>query len=130
MGHSFLGKNINVEMRVDSPKIVLDSNKSIFIIEGPSYPEDAFEVYDCVLHWLKQNNYQFENQLNCEFKFKVLNSSSRKMIVEILIALEMASQKNRNIRVLWYFEKYDEDMMQAGEDLADNIDIPFDFISI
>ncbi len=130
MDQKFHNRYVNVEMCVDSPKILLDTANSIFIIEGPSYPEDAFEVYECVLKWLIQNNFRFENQLNCKFKFKVLSSASRKIILEILMGLEKASKNNNNIRVQWYYEKYDEDMMEAGEDLSDNFDIPFESISI
>jgi len=121
---------VSFEMTVDSPRILLDTANSIFQIEGPSYPEDAYEVYGCILEWLKQNNNRFENHLNCQFKFKVLSSASRKMLLEILLELEKSSRNHKNIRIQWYFEKYDEDMMEAGEDFSDNIDIPFEFISI
>jgi ERCC4-type nuclease len=120
-------KLVNVKMRIDSPKIILDSENSVFLIEGPSYPEDPFEVYNCVIHWITMNNNQFDKPLVCEFKFKVLSSASRKLILEILLKLEKASKKNRNVKIKWYYEKYDEDMKEAGEDLSDNIDIPFEF---
>ncbi len=130
MSQNFQNGYVSIEASVDSPRILLDSANSIFLIEGPSYPEDAYEVYECVLQWLKQYNYIFKNQLNCQFKFKVLSSASRKMILEILLELEKSSRNNKNVRIQWYFEKYDEDMMEAGEDFSDNIDIPFEFISI
>jgi len=130
MRQSIDGKVINFKMRIDAPRILLDSENYIFLIEGPSYPEDAFEIYDCVIQWIKQNQHQFKQPLNCEFKFKVLSSASRKLILEILYTLEKVAKKNHNITVKWYYDEYDEDMKEAGEDLADNIDIPFEFIAL
>jgi hypothetical protein len=130
MGLRFQNRSININMRVDSPKIVLDAEESIFLIEGPSYPADAFDVYECVLQWLELNNYQFESQLNCEFKFNVMSSASRKFVLEILMGLEKASLKNGNILIMWYYEEFDDDMREAGIDLSENVNIPFQFISV
>jgi hypothetical protein len=127
MGQMGSGKYVNISMRVDAPKILLDADNSVFLIEGPSYPEDPFELYGIVIQWLKHNGH-FTKPMNCEFKFKVLNSASRKMIVEILLLLEKTAKRNSNIFVKWYYDEYDEDMKEAGEDLSDTIEIPFELV--
>jgi len=123
------GKFVNINMRIDAPKILLDADNSVFLIEGPSYPEDPFELYGIVIEWINHNRH-ITKLLNCEFKFKVLNSASRKMIVEILFLLEKIAKKNNNIVVKWYYDEYDEDMKEAGEDLSDTIEIPFELVSV
>jgi len=129
MSHKITGKLVDISKRVDAPKILLDADNSIFLIEGPSYPEDPFEVYGCVIQWINHNG-NFLNPINCEFKFKVLSSASRKLILDILVKLEKASKRNQNVTIKWYYEKDDEDMKEAGEDLSDTVEFPFEFVCL
>ena len=39
-------------------------------------------------------------------------------------------QKNgKEVGVVWYYEENDEDIMEAGEDLAELMNIPFELIA-
>ena len=127
MGNSYQNKVIDIQKTEDSPRILLDENKSIFLIEGSSFPEDAYAVYIVVLDWLKDITKRFENELQCVFKFKVISSASHKMIYEILVELEKLYNKSSNIIIHWYYEEHDEDMLEVGEDFTETLDIPFEF---
>lgn len=118
-------RSINIEATIDSPKIVLDIEKSIFSIDGASFPEDAYDVYDSVLEWLKTNDVPYNGELICHFKFDVLSSASRKLVYEILLELEKAHDEHNNILVQWHYAKFDEDMMEVGEDFSEIINVPF-----
>ncbi|MBI4647060.1 MAG: DUF1987 family protein [Bacteroidia bacterium] len=43
---------ILIEATNRTPYVCFDSDKNIFIIEGRSYPEDAFSFYQPILNWL------------------------------------------------------------------------------
>lgn len=122
--------SVRIEMSVDSPKILLDEENLLFLIEGPSYPADALETYEIVIDWINDHHYRFESQLICKFKFKMLSSASRKMVYEIFLALEKIAVKNKNITIHWYYQMHDEDMMEVGEDFADNVELPFRFFQM
>ncbi|MBN2758708.1 MAG: DUF1987 domain-containing protein [Bacteroidales bacterium] len=128
MENNLQKKVVDIQMTEDTPRIILDERKSIFSIEGPSYPEDAFTVYTTVLEWIKNTESKFVSGLECKFKFKVISSASHKMIYEILIELEKLYKGFAKIKILWFYEKYDEDMLEVGEDFSDTIDLPFEFI--
>ncbi len=119
---------VNIEMRVDSPRIVLDEEKFIFLIEGHSYPADAFKTYNVVLEWVKDVYQNTGEQLICEFKFKMISSASRKMVYEIMKELEIKAAGSNNIQICWYYESYDEDMIDIGEYFAETLSIPFKFV--
>jgi hypothetical protein len=121
---------VTIEMSVDTPKIVLDEDNSIFLIEGHSYPADAFKAYKVVLEWVKDIYSDTGSQLICEFKFKMISSASRKMIYEIMKELEIKGSENKNIQIHWYYESYDDDMIDVGEYFAECISLPFKFISM
>ncbi len=124
-------KSVHIEMTDDSPRIVLDTNEGIFKIEGPSYPEDAYELYKYVIQWIDDNQ-DLKTALNFDFNFnfKVLSSASHKMIYEILLKLEDLHRKTNNVIINWYYLNFDEDMHEVGEDFADTIDIPFKFFPL
>ncbi|MEM7298694.1 MAG: SiaC family regulatory phosphoprotein, partial [Bacteroidota bacterium] len=58
------------------------------------------------------------------------NTSSSKCIYDILKEIKFLKERGKNVRVRWYYEQYDEDMMEAGEDYSDLLDLPFAFIEI
>ena len=121
---------VEIKQTEDSPKIFLDEDNSSFLIEGPSFPEDAFVVYTPVLNWIKKVTSKFDNELKCEFKFKVVSSASHKMLYEILTELEKMYNKVTNIRIHWYYEELDEDMQEIGEDFSETLNIPFEFFKL
>ena len=121
---------VDIKETVDSPKILLDAEKATFLIDGPSYPEDAYDVYDTVLDWIKQNDYLLNNELVCHFKFNVLSSASRKMVYEILLELEKLHKANDGILISWHYEKFDEDMLEVGEDFSEIVNIPFKLLPV
>jgi ERCC4-type nuclease len=121
-------RSINIEATIDTPKVVLDIEKSAFLIEGASYPEDAYDVYDSILDWLRSNEASYNGELICHFKFNVLSSASRKLVYEILLELEKAQEANKNILINWHYEKFDEDMKEVGEDFSELVNLPFNLL--
>jgi hypothetical protein len=119
--------SVILEKSIDSPKIVLDEENSVFLIEGSSYMADAYKAYKVVLDWINEHFIQCKNQLICEFKFNMLSSASRKMIYEILSAINQNSTGNKDIQIHWYYANYDDDMKEIGEVYAEQIELPFSF---
>lgn len=121
---------VNIQMSKDSPKIVLDEDKSVFLIEGASYMADAYKAYQVVLDWINESHIKFKDQLICEFKFNMLSSASRKMVYEILNMLNQTTSGNKEVQIHWYYPDYDDDMKEIGEVYAENLSMPFSFIPI
>ncbi len=121
-------RSINIEATIDTPKVILDIEKSTFLIEGASYPEDAYDVYDTILDWLRTDETSYNGELICHFKFNVLSSASRKMVYEVLLELEKEQNSKGNISIFWHYEKFDEDMKEVGEDFSELVNIPFNLL--
>jgi len=58
------------------------------------------------------------------------NTSSSKCIYDLLKEIKSLKEGGKDVRVRWYYEQYDEDMMEAGEDYSDLLDLPFAFVEI
>ncbi len=123
-----------------TPTISLDPVKGYFEIEGYSRPEDVNEFYTPVVEWLrdyKEKNINNKlkagyesNELNFVFKLTYFNSASTKFITEVLFIIRDLNKNNKQINISWYYEEYDEDMLEVGEDLSAMIKIPFNYYAM
>ncbi len=123
-------KSIYVKKTKKTPLISLDIDENIFQIKGPSFSEDILSVYEPVIKWMNENLPNIEKELTCEFYFTVLNSASHKKIFQILIILNGFMDHGKNIKVKWYYDEDDEDIMEMGEDLTELINLPFELIPV
>ena len=119
-----------IEKTKNTPHVELDLNNSIFEIKGPSYSEDVSKIYTPIMEWIENNIPKLETALVCELYFDVLNSVSHKKIFQILIKLNNYQQNGKKIKIKWFYDEDDEDILEMGEDLMELIDLPFELISI
>jgi len=123
-------ESIYVQKTKKTPLISLDLIENIFQIKGPSFSEDILSVYNPIINWMNENLEHLEKELICELYFTVLNSASHKKIFQILIILNGFMDRGKKIKIKWYYDEDDEDIMEMGEDLTELINLPFDLVPI
>ncbi len=117
-----------LEATKDTPEVHLDIRKNLFKVSGASYPENAFAIYSRILEWISAVKYTNNGPLECEFYYNYINSSSKKRVYEILIQLEKWNKKTNNICLIWRYDKFDDDMLELGEEFDDLVNLPFKFV--
>lgn len=128
--HSKISKTekntMNIKATDFTPNFIFDPAINNLTISGESYPENVIPVYQPVLKWLKE--YDFESQsLTLTFDLIYFNTSSSKAILDILEILEdMICQKKADIKVIWRYKSSLEVMLENGEDFMNEVEIPFE----
>lgn len=122
--------SIYIQKTKKTPLINLNIKESLFQIKGPSFSEDIVDVYNPIIEWITENLTELENELICEMYFTVLNSASHKKIFQILIKLNSFLDNGKLIKVKWYYDEDDEDIMEMGEDLIELINVPIELIPV
>jgi hypothetical protein len=115
----------------NSPKVILDPEKKTFQISGESRPPNAWEFYSPVVTWLDElsaNPSEYNDPISFNLNFNYFNSSSGKMILDICKILAGLRSKGVEVEVKWYFEKGDNDMLEAGREMSDILKFPFEYI--
>ena len=121
----------------DSPSVELDTASNHFIISGESRPENTGKFYAPIIDWIvKFENilYWHKNEstnnfkLTFTFKLNYFNSTSSKYILDIIMVLKGFVTKGYNVTIQWYYDKRDEDMLDAGKEFSDLADLKFEFI--
>ena len=120
---------INIVGTDDTPNVILDKGNSKFEISGRSLPEDVNMFYEPILEWI--DTYAEEPVEKTEFHFKLeyFNTASSKVILDILLKFEEIVENDNDVVIKWHYHEEEEDMLEAGEEYADIVEIPFDYIS-
>jgi hypothetical protein len=126
-----------IEATEDSPKILFDTVSNRFVISGESRPENAGKFYTPVINWIvkfEEELHRRKNELNDDssiafvFKLDYFNSTSAKYIMDILLILKKFVDQGYKINLEWHYDKRDDDMLDAGNEFSDTVDLKFDFI--
>ena len=114
----------------DTPEVSFDVIKGLMEIKGRSMPENAVNFYKPILGWIEEADKLPCNEISVNFVFKYFNTSSSKMILELLNALERLGQQGKKITINWHYLEIDEEMKEDGEYFDEIIDLPFNFIKL
>ena len=117
-----------IEPTNETPKVILDREKSVFEFSGNSLPEDVSSFFNPILSWFDEYAKTPNNETKVQFNFEYYNTSSSKMILKLLEMCRDIHRSGHDIEVQWHFLEDDEDMIEAGEDYSDNIKVPFKFV--
>lgn len=126
-----------IEATEDSPKIIFDTVSNRFIISGESRPENAGKFYTPVINWIvkyeetlysRKQETKDDSALVFIFKLDYFNSTSAKYIMDVLLIIKKFVDLGYKINIEWHYDKRDDDMLDAGNEFSDTVDLKFDFI--
>jgi hypothetical protein len=118
---------IYIEKSKTTPKVILDKNKEIFHFEGRSLPENAVNFYEPIINWITEYLENPNPTTVLTFELDYFNSSSSKVIFQIIQLLEPLLDKGFDAKVNWRYHEEDEDTLESGQTYANLIDVPFMF---
>ena len=121
-------ENINLEEQEATPRVMLDASAGTLHFSGKSFSDNIHTFYDPILDWIEEYCKNPAENTVVEFDFEYFNTSTSKIILQILKKLDLFYGKNGNISIKWMFEEDDEDMEESGEEYSLSSPIPFEII--
>jgi SiaC family regulatory phosphoprotein len=119
---------IDIAAGKSTPRILLDSDKKEFLIEGQSYPENSMSFYEPVIAWIKE----YLSKENEEFLLKIrllyINTSSTKAMFYIFDILEEAFKNGKNVKINWIYDSENEMAKETGEELLEDLTLPYTIV--
>lgn len=114
----------------DTPTINFDYNAGQFIVSGRSLPEDVTSFYAPVMKWLEQFASAPKDGVKFDFKLEYFNTASSKILLDLFMKLEeISDDSGKKFTIAWYYQDSDPDMKEAGEEYAELVSVPFEFVS-
>ncbi len=119
---------INIKGTDDTPNVILDKSSGQFELSGRSLPEDVSSFYEVVLNWIDEYTADPLDRTEFNIKLEYFNTASSKVILDILLKFEEIVENGKEVVVKWFYHEDEEDMLEAGEEYSDIVDIAFDYV--
>ncbi len=125
-------QSLNIKGEEFTPSVQFNDQTNELLISGISVPEDTKGFYQPVLTWLDTflqeniNNAKLTIGINLEY----FNTSSSKVIYDMIAKLERNQKEGSEFKVKWYYNSDDEDMLESGNGFSEILKIPFEFIAL
>lgn len=112
-----------------TPEIILDPTGAISFC-GRSITENAVEFFGPVKNWVEGYLQDPQPETVVNIKLEYFNSSSARMILDILQELLNVGKNGGRLVINWYYEEGDDDILERGEYYASILDINFNFTKV
>ncbi|MCK5463257.1 MAG: DUF1987 domain-containing protein [Bacteroidales bacterium] len=122
-------EKLKIESTEDSPQIILERESNIMEISGRSLPEDVNTFYEPMMSWIEEYAKDPLDVTVFSFKLTYFNTASSKIILDILTHFEEMIEEGHKVMVRWHYLEEDEDMLEAGEEYSEMVDVPFEMVS-
>ena len=113
-----------------TPTIKADADSGIIEIRGRSNPENAPDFYKPLLNWTDEYVKVPAAQTEVIIALEHFNTSSSKVILNMLRRLEVIPGSAKNVVVNWHYEADDEDERETGEYYAKLTNLSFKFTGV
>ena len=123
-------EKVFIEPTRTTPLVNFDPDEGLLEVKGRSSPENSIQFYQQVLDNLDEFARSGGESMVANMAFEYFNTSSSKCLFDVFKRLNKISESGRDITINWYFEEGDDDMMEAGEDYSDLLDLDFNFYEI
>lgn len=123
-------KELLIEETSSTPRIYLDESSGKFEMKGKSFPEESRIFFAPIFVWLEEYAQHPNPETHFEFKLEYFNSSSSLIILEILNLLDSIYKTGKKVSVTWNYLQIDDDMLEAGEEYAELVSLPFEYIAL
>ncbi len=123
-------EKVFIEPTRTTPLINFDPDEGILEMKGRSSPENSIQFYQRVLDNLDEYAASEGQAFTANIAFEYFNTSSSKCLFDIFKRLSKIESTGKTITINWYYEEGDDDMMEAGEDYSDLLDLDFNFFEI
>ncbi len=118
-----------IEATATTPIVEFDSEKGRFLIQGKSLPEDVKAFYSPLITWIDEYCKKPSAVTNFEFDFEYFNTASSKMLLILMTRLKELHKRGFIVNITWRYPQNDDELEEAGEELAELISVPFRIIA-
>ena len=119
-------KNYIVHADTKSPEIVFLTT-GVCMISGSSRPENSVSFYKPFIAWINDYKKTSPAKIDLTLDLDYVNSSSIKVMMDILKLLkEIASKKS--FTITWLYEEEDLDALDLGKVLEKNLGVDFNYV--
>jgi hypothetical protein len=113
--------NLYIAPSPRSPEVDFRFDAHRLSLRGESYPENAASFYSDIITALKAYLVQQRGRrIEVHIALAYFNSSSTKMLFNLIAALNEAVQADNTVELHWYYIEEDDNIFEFGQELVDD----------
>lgn len=114
-------ENLYIAPTPSSPEVDFQFDARTLSLRGESYPENAAAFYGDIIARLKQYlGAQSGITLEVNIALAYFNSSSTKMLFNLIEALNNAAEDGNAVRLNWFHDEEDDTILEFGQELSED----------
>ncbi len=117
--------DLNIAATSNTPGIKACRATGRVSLSGDSYPENSFEFFQPLIHWLENYLTQEKQPLTMELSLAYLNTSSVRVMMDLLDMLEEAFGKGIDVSLIWFYEAGNERVAELAEEFKEDCTFPY-----
>lgn len=117
--------NLLIAQSSSSPAIHADWDAGRIRMQGDSYPENSFELFQPLIDWVEAYLAESGRPLHLELELVYLNTSSIRSMMDIFDRMEDAYKKGQAVSARWVYEAANERVGQLAEEFREDCSFPF-----
>jgi len=110
------------EKTTTTPYVLIDEENKYMKFEGKSYLEEIVEFFQEISEWLEKYLAQENAGLTFDCAMRYFNSSTTKIIYNMLRVMDKAAGRGAEITVNWIVSEANESMVECGEDFEEEME--------
>lgn len=110
-----------------TPEIHCNPESGTVLLQGDSYPENSYELYQPVIEWI-ETWLDRHQHLHLELRLVYMNTSSVKAMMDIFDILEAAHQKGQHVSVDWFYDRRNERVAEMADEFREDCTFTFQII--
>ncbi len=111
-----------------TPEIRSDWDNGVLYLQGDSYPENSYELFNQVVEWIEQFLNESGRPLKLDLQLLYLNTSSIKAMMDIFDVLEAAHGSGKQVSVDWHYDKRNERVAELAEEFKEDCSFSFNIL--
>ena len=129
-------EKLDINPSITTPLISFDPFKMDFTIKGECRPENVLTFFNPILDWVNdfkawvKESQNSSKDLIFNFELEYYNSSSAKFIFNLLKRLRALDVFGVNLKVNFYYDILDDDLLENGKEFEKILNAKFTFIAV
>jgi len=114
-------ENLYIAPTPSSPEVDFIFDAHTLSMRGESYPENAAAFYSDIISRLKDYlSAQIETKIEVNIALAYFNSSSTKMLFNLIEALSNCTEAGNRVVLNWYHDEEDDTILEFGQELSED----------
>lgn len=122
-------QKIDIQKTISTPHMIIDEENNYLMLSGESFPENIVNFYEPLMTWIDDYLESDFATFTFDCSLVYFNSSTSKLLMNILNAMNEAAAHGKKVIVNWHSSKENDVIIECGEEFGEDFgDIQFNII--